>query len=930
MYQYPVVLNEQEVADIFGFHAEQAGLEVQRELDFTPDRSRGYALSLYRTAILSHTSFPSVMGDHLNRPLDNNTCPPGFSDLFRTWSDLIPSIQQLHPQERNNLRRAICGQPCYSPPFFPPLPHASLSKISNLAGILTRMGEEMNNRRNGLRYRQPQPSFTAPSSGPTFPTPSVFQPADRRQTLMPSYPPTEIREPSPRPYVDIRYPYPHSASPPSILSESPSTEAFTPIVDGLPEPHGANVSMPSPAGIGLAQRPLEFPFPQPAAMTGTAHARHQYQPPGDYAYPPRYDAPEPHIPGGTGLERTLSYSSHESNNESGRSQENAEGDFQSDEADRITNAIADVIGSNSSVTDIIAHLSHHGCQDLTHELDLQRCSPVVNKRGGYSDIYLGQLHDGRSVAIKAIFSCGTKNDEEVEHLKRAARELYTWSKCKHPRIAPLLGLATYRGQIAMISPWMEYGDVRSYVNKYPEVDRLSLCIDVAAALRHLHRNHVVHGDLKGPNILVSDEGHAMLIDFGSATLGGDTTFLFTTRATSSSMDLRWTAPEIFAEGITTTKSDVYSLGMTILEIFSGELPHAGKRQVAIIHSVMANRNPERPDRIPAGERWGDELWELLRECWNGASAERPTASQAHLKLKGIREGLRESHLGKITSAMSISDVIERLTQHGCTNLSLDLDYKSCSQLPMSRGGSSDVYSGRLRNGTPVAIKTILRTTANEAERKHLKECFGSRELYIWSKCAHPYVMCPLGLAEFRGQIAMVSRWTENGDLRSYILNHPSVDRMNLVHGDVKGPNVLISEEGNVGLTDFGNAIIGDATLLFTDTSNTSHSLRWTAPELLGGGNHSMEADVYALGMEAFTGKAPYSEKKVEGAIVLAVVQGQTPKRPLGHMPHDNGSMNDGLWSLLQKCWDTKPSMRPTATEVYDELRRLHELKARNV
>ncbi|QRV74671.1 Serine/threonine-protein kinase [Ceratobasidium sp. AG-Ba] len=535
MYHYSVTLNEQETANIFDFHAEQAILEAQQELDFTPDQSRGYALSLYRTATLSHPHFPFVLVNHSNggsspQRLESSTCPSSFSDLFRRWSDLVPSIQQLPLHDKNNLRRAI----------FPARPF------------------------------QPRPYFT-------------------------------LR-------IALKHLCLYSASPPSIASELPSTEVFTPIVNGFPAPHGANVSMPSPAGTSLAQRPLEFPLPQPTAMTGTAHAGHQYQPPGDYAYPPRYGAPERHIPGGTGLERTLSYSSRESNNESGRSEENAEGVFQSDEADRITNEIADVIGSNSSISDIIARLSHHGCQDLTHELDLQRCSPAVNKRGGYSDIYLGQLHDGRSVAIKAIFSCGTKNDEEVKHLKRTARELYTWSKCKHPRIAPLLGLATYRGQIAMISPWMEYGDVRSYVNKYPEVDRLSLCIDVAAALRQLHRNHVVHGDLKGPNILVSDEGHAMLIDFGSATLGGDTTLQFTATASGNTMTLRWTAPEMFGdEGQHTTDGDIYSLGM---EIFSGEPPYADKKEKAAMHSIMTNQIPDRPGQIPA---------EVLAQSTSGAT-----------------------------------------------------------------------------------------------------------------------------------------------------------------------------------------------------------------------------------------------------------------------------------------------------------------------
>ncbi|QRV89370.1 mitogen activated protein kinase kinase kinase [Ceratobasidium sp. AG-Ba] len=635
MHQRYITLSEQEVVDALNSHAEQAISEVQRELDFTPHHSRAYALSLYRAATLSSPLIPSVVVARSNtgkplRILDRNNCPPGFSNLYSRWSNLVLLIQQLQPHDKNNLRRAICGQPLVS--YY----HSVPASLIDIAIALIEMGDWINGLRNPFRSRQPYMSSTLPPDfGATFPTPSVLR-ASRSQTSIPGNVSAELHEPSPQPYPDTHYSYPHSPSPPNIFPDSSHTEAFTPAVGGFLTPHPINVSMPSPTGVDHPQIPPRFPVPEPPTTIGSARVQHQYQPPGNPVSATEYGDSEARDPAPTELERNLSGSSHESNKESRRYCANDKVDFSEDQADKFTNNIADVISSNSSISQIIMQLGRHGCQDLSRELNPDSCSPVAEKRGGYSDVYFGHLYDGTPVAIKTIFSCGTKNDEEIKHLKRTARELYTWLKCKHPHIAPLLGLAEYKGQIAMISRWMHHGHVRAYVNKHPDANRLSLCIGTAAALRYLHRNQVIHGDLKGPNILVSDEGNAVLIDFGNASLGGDTTLEFTATATNSSITLRWTAPEMFEESKHTMQGDIYSLGMTILEIFSGKQPYPDKQEKAAMFAIMAGRTPERPDRIPVGESWADELWKLLQECWDTDPMQRPTASDVHTRLKTIQ------------------------------------------------------------------------------------------------------------------------------------------------------------------------------------------------------------------------------------------------------------------------------------------------------
>ncbi|QRV89372.1 Ephrin type-A receptor 4 [Ceratobasidium sp. AG-Ba] len=147
---------------------------------------------------------------------------------------------------------------------------------------------------------------------------------------------------------------------------------------------------------------------------------------------------------------------------------------------------------------------------------------------------------------------------------------------------------------------------------------------------------------------------------------------------------------------------------------------------------------------------------------------------------------------------------------------------------------------------------------------------------------------------------------------------------NQVHGDLKGQNVLISDDGAAVLIDFGNAAMGESTLQFTATAtNQSITARWAAPEIVEGGKHSVEADVYALGMtilETFTGRVPYPEKNLEVAVLHTIAQRRLPDRPYDSIP--NTRWGEALWKLLLMCWAEDPGQRPAALQVRDELQRI--------
>ncbi|KAF8599970.1 kinase-like protein, partial [Ceratobasidium sp. AG-I] len=177
-----------------------------------------------------------------------------------------------------------------------------------------------------------------------------------------------------------------------------------------------------------------------------------------------------------------------------------------------------------------------------------------------------------------------------------------------------------------------------------------------------------------------------------------------------------------------------------------------------------------------------------------------------------------------------------------------------------------------------------------------------RELSSWSQLRYRSIAALLGLALFRGQLAMVSAWNHNGNVMKHIKEQPDVDRYVLVksenvslvhlylgilkvHGDLKGANILVTDDGSVQLTDFGLTIMHDAMIqLSKNTNQVGGTLRWMAPELVFGGEISSDSEHASQSMsenliEILTGKQPFKEIDRDAGVILALAQGKRPHRP---------------------------------------------------
>ncbi|KAJ7802403.1 hypothetical protein B0H14DRAFT_1660481 [Mycena olivaceomarginata] len=229
--------------------------------------------------------------------------------------------------------------------------------------------------------------------------------------------------------------------------------------------------------------------------------------------------------------------------------------------------------------------------------------------GGFGDVYQAS-YDGKRVALKRI-RIFTADSTTRRNRLQFYREALVWQGLRHRFILPLLGIDR-----STFAPSFYRG--RGGVNR--------LLLEIAQGLGYLHSLNIIHGDLRGTNILVSDDGHACLSDFGLATIfsEADSTAAMTSSSNRAG-STQWLAPELIdpksfgcERYVRTTASDVYAYACVCVELYTGRPPFDRLSDAAVIHRVIAGDRPEQPPAVSAA------LWQLVTAAWVPESHARPS------------------------------------------------------------------------------------------------------------------------------------------------------------------------------------------------------------------------------------------------------------------------------------------------------------------
>jgi serine/threonine protein kinase len=131
------------------------------------------------------------------------------------------------------------------------------------------------------------------------------------------------------------------------------------------------------------------------------------------------------------------------------------------------------------------------------------------------------------------------------------------------------------------------------------------------------------------NILIDENGHARLADFGLLTIVSDPTNFTSSNSVVTGGTTRWMSPELLApdnfdleDSRPTKESDCYALGMVIYEILSGQVPFAPLKDFIVMRKVVDGERPGRPDGAK-GVWFTDDVWETANLCWVAQAGNRP-------------------------------------------------------------------------------------------------------------------------------------------------------------------------------------------------------------------------------------------------------------------------------------------------------------------
>ncbi|OIW17339.1 hypothetical protein TanjilG_22451 [Lupinus angustifolius] len=213
-------------------------------------------------------------------------------------------------------------------------------------------------------------------------------------------------------------------------------------------------------------------------------------------------------------------------------------------------------------------------------------------KGGFGTVYKGELHDGTMIAVKRM-EPGIMGEGE-KGLTEFKSEIAVLTKVRHRHLVALLGHCLDGNEKLLVYEYMPQGTLSEHLFERKEENglkpldwkrRLIIALDVARGVEYLHslaQQIFIHRDLKPSNILLGDDMRAKVSDFGLVRLAPEGQASFETRLAGT---FGYLAPEYAVTGRVTTKVDVYSYGVILMEMITGRKAIDNSQQEENVHLV---------------------------------------------------------------------------------------------------------------------------------------------------------------------------------------------------------------------------------------------------------------------------------------------------------------------------------------------------------
>nr|WP_194950209.1 Stk1 family PASTA domain-containing Ser/Thr kinase [Anoxybacillus flavithermus] len=234
--------------------------------------------------------------------------------------------------------------------------------------------------------------------------------------------------------------------------------------------------------------------------------------------------------------------------------------------------------------------------------------------GGMANVYLARdIILDRDVAVK-VLRLDFVNDELF--IKRFRREAQAATSLNHENIVTIYDVGEDDGIYYMVMEYVRGCTLKQYIQQHaplPVQEALRMMDQLTGAIAHAHQNGVIHRDIKPQNILVSEDGTLKITDFGIAVALSSTTITQTNSVLGS---VHYLSPEQAKGGMATEKSDIYSLGIVMFELLTGQLPFLGESAVAIVLKHLQTETP-------SVRRWNPNIPQSVENIVLKATAKNP-------------------------------------------------------------------------------------------------------------------------------------------------------------------------------------------------------------------------------------------------------------------------------------------------------------------
>uniref|UniRef100_T1JDP9 Tyrosine-protein kinase n=1 Tax=Strigamia maritima TaxID=126957 RepID=T1JDP9_STRMM len=245
---------------------------------------------------------------------------------------------------------------------------------------------------------------------------------------------------------------------------------------------------------------------------------------------------------------------------------------------------------------------------------------VIGK-GEFGDVVLGNLR-GQKVAVKTL-------KDSSKAAQQFLAEASVMTSLRHPNLVQMIGVVFDWPSVYLVTEFMGKGSLVDYLRSRGRLhvtkkDQINFACDTCAAMAYLESKKVVHRDLAARNVLISDEATAKVSDFG---LARDESF----NQEGGKFPIKWTAPEALRHSKFSNKSDMWSFGILLWEIYSfGRVPYPRIPLADVVQHVEKGYRMEAPEGCPP------EVYEIMRKAWDLQPELRPTFSDVLKSLEHLR------------------------------------------------------------------------------------------------------------------------------------------------------------------------------------------------------------------------------------------------------------------------------------------------------